>query len=124
MGSHEGIIISHWIFEKFQQRDWHNSAIESNDSLFRPLVAKTQRLKGKKNHLGAGILLNYNDDDFSQVYLQTKEAFKALTREDILQSYLSHHDFRSNFDGNDVDFYFYVFDKRYQKFSHQPNQLK
>ena len=44
----------------------------------------------------AGILLNYDDNDDSQCYSQFKEAFRALTKNDILQSYISDDDFRSS----------------------------
>ena len=42
----------------------------------------------RKNKPDTGILLNYDDDDYSQSYHQIKEAFKALTRDDILQPYI------------------------------------
>ena len=61
-------------------------------------------------------MLNYNDDDYSQGYNQIKEAFKALTKDDILQPYISDDDFRSsNVAANDVGCNLYVFDIRYQK---------
>ena len=40
-------------------------------------------------------LLNYDDDDYNQGYGQIKEALKALTKDDILQPYISDNDFRS-----------------------------
>ena len=44
---------------------------------------------GTEKYPDAGILLNYDDDDYSQGYHQIKEAFKALTKDDILQPYIS-----------------------------------
>ena len=44
----------------------------------------------------AGILLTYDDVDSSQGYGQIKEAFRSLTKYDILQPYLYDHDFRSS----------------------------
>ena len=44
----------------------------------------------------SGILLNYDDDDYSQGYHQIKEAFRALTKDDINQPYTSIRDFRSS----------------------------
>ena len=35
----------------------------------------------------AAILLDYNDNDFSQGYSKIKEAFRALTKDDILKPY-------------------------------------
>ena len=37
----------------------------------------------------SAILLNYDDDDYSQGYGQIKEAFRAPTNDDILQ--IDHH---------------------------------
>ena len=59
---------------------------------------------------------NYDDDDHSQGYHQIKEAFKALTKDDILQTYISEDDFKSsNVKADDVGYNLYVFDIRYQK---------
>ena len=60
-------------------------------------------------------MLNYNDDDYNKGYGQIKEAFKALTRDDILQPYISDNDFRSSNNNNDIGYSLYVFDIRYQK---------
>ena len=61
------------------------------------------------------MLLNYNDDDYSQGYGQIKEAFKALTKDNILQPYISEDGFRTSNDGNNIGYNLHVFDKRYQK---------
>ena len=61
-------------------------------------------------------MLNYHDDDYSQGYHQIKEEFKALTKDDILQPYISDDDFKfSNVRADDVGYSLYVFDIRYQK---------
>ena len=44
-----------------------------------------------------------------------KEAFKALTKVDILQPYKSEDDFRTSNNGNNVGHKLYVFDIQYQK---------
>ena len=73
-------------------------------------------LSEPKKNPDAGILLNYDDDDYSQGYNQIKEAFRALTKDDILQPYISHDDFRSsNVRVDDVGYNLYVFDVRYQQ---------
>ena len=51
-----------------------------------------------------------------------KKAFRALTKDDILQTYISHNDFRSSDDVNNIGYNFYVFDIRYQKTSNLLNQ--
>ena len=68
-----------------------------------------------ENYPNAGILLNYNDDDYIQGYREIQQAFKALTKDDILQPYISDHDFRSSNNVNNVGYNLYIFDVRYQK---------
>ena len=54
--------------------------------------------------------------DYSHGYHQIKEAFKALTKDEILQPYISDDNFRnSNAAAIDVGYNLYVFDIRYQK---------
>ena len=57
---------------------------------------------GTEKYLDSANLLNYNDEDFSQGYGQRKEAYRALTKDDILQSYVSEDDVRSSNDGDDI----------------------
>ena len=52
-------------------------------------------LSGQKNILIL-FLLRYDDDDYSQGYGQIKEAFRALTKNDFLQLYISDHDYGSS----------------------------
>ena len=64
----------------------------------------------------AAILINFDDDDYNQGYAQIKEAFRASTKDDILQTYISDNDFRSsNVRADDVGYNLYVFDIRYQQ---------
>ena len=70
----------------------------------------------RKKHPDAGILLNYDGDDFSHGYALTKETFKVPTRYDILQPYVQDTDFRSsNISADDVGYSLYVFDISYQQ---------
>ena len=47
-----------------------------------------------KKYSDAGMFLNYDDDeDFSQDYRPSKEAFRALTKDDFLKLNISDHDF-------------------------------
>ena len=41
-------------------------------------------------------LLNYDNGDYSQGFGQIKEAFRALTKVDNLECYVSDHDFKSS----------------------------
>ena len=52
---------------------------------------------------------------YSQGYGQIEEASRALTKDDIHQSYISDNDFRSSNDVNDIGYKLYLFDIRYQK---------
>ena len=115
LGNQEGINIPIWIFVAFQQNDRQNDQNLNNDTFYRPLVTSAQCIIGTEKYPDSGILLNYNDDDNSQGYGQIKEAFKALTKDNFLQQYISEHDFRSSNDGNNIGYNMYAFDIRYQK---------
>ena len=115
LGTQEIINAPIWIFVAFQQSDRQNNQNLNNDTFCRPPVSTAQCIIGTEKYPDSAILLNYNDDDYSQGYGQIKEAFKALTKDDILQPYISEHDFRSSNDGNNIGYKIYAFDIRYQK---------
>ena len=115
LGTQEGINVPIWIFVVFQQNDRQNNQNLNNDTFYRPLVTSAQCIFGTEKYPDSGVLLNYNDDDYSQGYGQIKEAFKALTKDDILQSYISEDDFRSSNDGDNIGYNIHCFDIRYQK---------
>ena len=77
-------------------------------------VTSTQCLIGTEKDPDRAILLNYNHDDYSQGYCQTKEIFRALTKENIVQPYISEDDFRSSNDGDSIGYNIHAFDIRYQ----------
>ena len=72
-------------------------------------------LLGSKNILILLFLLNCDDDEYSQGYSQNKEAFRALTQDDILNPYILDLDFVSSNMSNDIGCKIYVFEIRYQK---------
>ena len=111
----EGINVPVWIFVAFQQNDRQNDQNLNNDTFYRPLITSAQCIIGTKKYPDSSILLNYNDDDYSQGYGQIKEAFKALTKDNVLQPYISDADFRSSNNDNIIGYNIYVFDIRYQK---------
>ena len=116
LGSHENMNVPIWIIIGFQQRDRQDSQNLNNDTFCRLPVVSAQSIIGTEKYRDAGIFLNYEDDDYSQGYHQIKEAFRALTKDDILQPYISEADFRrSNAAVNDIGYKLYVFDIRYQK---------
>ena len=58
----------------------------------------------------------FDDDEYSQGYSQIKEAFRALTKDKILQPFKCDDDIRSsNAKVDDVGYNLYVFDIRYQQ---------
>ena len=116
LGSQENMNVPIWIIIGFQQQDRQNSQNLNNDTFYRLPVVSAQCIIGTEKYPDAGILLSYDDDDYGQGYHQIKEAFKALTKDDILQPYISEEDFRSsNAAANDVGYNLYIFDTRYQK---------
>ena len=115
LGTQEGINVPIWIFVAFQQSDRQNDQNLNNDSFYRPPVTSAQCIIGTEKYPDSGILLNFNDDDYSQGYGQIKEAFKALTKDNLLQPYISEHDFRSSNDGDNIGYNINAFDIRYQK---------
>ena len=115
LGSQESMNVPLWIILGFQQRDRQDSQ-NLNNIFCRLPVVSAQCIIGTEKYPDAGILLDYDDDDYSQGYLQIIEAFKALTKDSILQPYISEQDFRSsNVRATDVGYKLYVFDIRYQK---------
>ena len=115
LGTQEGIKVPIWIFVAFQQIDRQNDQNLNNDTFYRPLVTSAQCIIGTEKYPDSSILLNYNDDIYSQGYGKNKEAFKALTKDNLLQQYKSEHDFRSSNDGDNIGYNIYAFDIRYQK---------
>ena len=115
LGTQEGINVSVWIFVAFQQNVRQNDQDSNNDTFYRPPVTSAQCNIGTEKYHDSGNLINYNDDDYSQGYGQIKEAFKALTKDNILRPYITENDFRLSNDGDNIGYNIYAFDIRYQK---------
>ena len=115
LGTQESINVPIWIFVAFQQNDRQNDQNLNNDSFYRPLVTSAQCIIGTEKYPDSSILLNYNDDDYSKGYGLIKEVFNALTKDNLLQPYISEHDFRSSKDGNSIGYNIYAFVIGYQK---------
>ena len=109
LGSQENMKVPIWIIIGFQQQDRQDSQNLNNDTFCRLPVVSAQCIIGVEKYPDAPVLLNYDDDDYSQGYHQIKQAFKALTKDDILQPYISEADFRSsNAAANEVGYNLYV----------------
>ena len=115
LGSQEGVNVPIWIFVAFQQNDRQHDQNSNNDTFVRLPAISAQCIIGTEKYPDSSILLYYNDDNYSQGYGQIKEAFKALTKDNLLQPYISEYDFRSSNDGNNIGYNIYAFDIRYQK---------
>ena len=116
LGSQENMNVPIWIIIGFQQQDRQDSQNLNNDTFCRLPVVSAQCSIGTEKYPDSAIILNYDGDDYSQGYHQIKEVFTALTKNDILQPYISEEDFRSsNAVANDVGYSLYVFDIRCQK---------
>ena len=85
-----------WIIIGFQQRDRQDFQYLNIDTFCRLPVVIAQCTIGTEKYPDAGIFINYDDDDYSQGYHQIKRVFKALTKDDILQPYISNDDFRAD----------------------------
>ena len=59
--------------------------------------------------------MKYADDDYSQGYGLIKEAFRALTNQNILQPYIGENVFRSSNDGDNFGSNMHFIDIRHQK---------
>ena len=116
LGSQENMNVPIWIIIGFQQQDRQDSQNLNNDNFFRLPFVSAQCIIGTEKYPDTGIILNYDDDDYSQGYHQIKEDFKALTKDDIFKPYISEEDFRtSNVRAADFGYNLYVSDIRYQK---------
>ena len=115
LGTQEGINIPTWVFVAFQQNDGQHDQNLNKDTFIRLPVISAQVVIGTERYPDSAILLNYEDDDYSQGYGQIKEAFKVFTKDDVPQPYISEDDFRSSNEGNNIGYNIYAFDIRYQK---------
>ena len=79
----------------FQQRGAQDSQNLKNDTFCRLPNTSAQCFIGTVKYPVAGVVLNFEDDDYSQGCGQIKEAFRALTKNDFLQLHISDHDLRT-----------------------------
>ena len=124
LGTQEGINVPKWKVVGFQQTDREHDQSLNNDTFYRPPVTPAQCIIGSERYPDSAILLIYDNDDYSQGNGQIKEAFRALTKDDILKPYISEPDFRSSNDGKNIGYILYVFDIRYQKNFESPQPIK
>ena len=124
LGTQEGINMPVWIYIVFQQSDRQHDQNLNNETFYRLPVTSAQCIIGTEKYPDTAILLSYDDDDYSQEYGLVKEAFRALTYDNILQPYISEKDFRSSFNGDNTGYSCHVFDIRYQQIFESSQSLK
>ena len=87
LSSQESMNIPIWITIRFQQQNRQDSQNLNNDTFCRLPVISAQCNIGTEKNPDSSILFNYDDDDYTRGYHQIKEAFRALTKDNILQPY-------------------------------------
>ena len=120
----QNINVPIWIFVVFQQSDRQQDQNLNKDNFYRMPVTSAQVVIGTEKRPDSGLLINYKDDEYNQGYGQPKEAFKSLTKENILQAYLSEDDFRSSNDGDKIGYNIHSSDIRYQNFLESGQSVK
>ena len=110
-----GVTVPIRVFVAFQQHDRQHDQTLKSDTFYKMPVSSCQCIIGTEKYPNNATLLNYDDDDYCQGYGQIKEAFRALTKDNILQPYISEDDFRSDNNCNNIGYNIHVFDIRYQK---------
>ena len=76
LGTQKGVNVPIWIYVVFQQNDRQHNQKLNNDTFVRLPVISAQDVFGTERYPDTGILLNYNDDDYSQGYGQTKDVLE------------------------------------------------
>ena len=116
IGSQKNMKVPLRIINEFRQQDRQDSQKLNNGTFWRSPFSSCQSIIGTEKQPDSGILLNSDDDDSSQAYGQIKEAFRALTKDDILQPCKSVHDFRSSkVTAGDGGYNLNGFEMRYQQ---------
>ena len=104
LGVQEGINIPVWVHVVFQQSHRQRNQNLNNDTLYRLPVTSDQVVIGTEKYPDSAILLNYDDDQYSQANGQIKEAFRTLTIDNSVQPYKTEDVFRLSNDGDNIGF--------------------
>ena len=93
LGSQEGIKVPIWKIVAFQHMERQDSQKLNNDTLHWLPATSAGLLIGTEIYPDSHILIIYSDDDYSQDYGQIKKAFRALSKDDLLTSYILQNDY-------------------------------
>ena len=85
LGTQEGVNGPIWETVGFQQRERPSSQNLAFDAFCKPSVTNAQCIIGTEKRSDTAIFLNYDIEVYNQGYGLIKEAFKALTKVDILE---------------------------------------
>ena len=88
-----------------QVRNWLDNQEHDNDLFTRLPLSCVQCIIITGEYTNAGIILNYDDDSFSQNYGKIVSCFEHLTRANFLLAYITR-----NYFGSDNAYNLYVFD--------------
>ena len=89
LGTQEGVTVPIWIYVVFQQNDRQHDQSLNNDIFYKMPVTSAQCIIENEKYPDSGNFLNYNDDDYSQGFGKIEDAFRALTKDNILEPYIS-----------------------------------
>ena len=73
---------------RFPAKKRQNSQKFNNDTFYRPPITSAQSIFGREKYPDWAILIGYDDDDFTQCCGQINNAFRALTKDNILNPYI------------------------------------
>ena len=102
LGAQEGNKVPIWNSVGFQQTDRQDSQNLSKDMFYKPPITSAQCIIGTKKSPDFAILITFDDDYYSQGSGQIEEAFRALTKDDILEPYITDNDLQSPNNNNDI----------------------
>ena len=85
--SQESMNVPLWKIIGFQERDRQDSQNLNNDNFCWLLGTSAQCILSTEKEPDSGVILIYDDDEYSRGFAQTKEAFRASTKENILTPY-------------------------------------
>ena len=88
-GAQERIKVPIWNIVGFKQRDWQDLQSHINDTSYRPPITSTHFNIGSEKLPDSAILSNFEDDDYSPGCGRSKEAFRALTKNNRLNPFIS-----------------------------------
>ena len=69
LGTQKGINVFIWMIGSFQQKARHYSQKFDNDTFYRHPVTSAQCIIGTEKYPDSAILLNYDDDEYSQRFV-------------------------------------------------------